>query len=98
MFSEYIIKINSQDNLDRAKYDIEMFLRDRHNISGTASNDFTIEMHPEKEPQIHGLSNESHWEITLVDTGLNTLKGGRIKRLEKYIKGRIALAGQINNK
>jgi len=51
------------------------------------SSDFTIEMHPEKEPQIHGLSNESHWEITLVDTGLNTLKGGRIKRLEKYIKG-----------
>ena len=51
------------------------------------SSDFTIEMHPEKEPQIHGLSDESHWEITLVDTGLNTLKGGRIKRLEKYIKG-----------
>ena len=50
------------------------------------SNDFTIEMHPEKEPQIHGLSDESHWEITLVDTGLNTLKGGRIKRLEKYVK------------
>lgn len=50
------------------------------------SNDFTIEMHPEKEPQIHGLSDESHWEITLVDTGLNTLKGGRIKRLERYVK------------
>ncbi len=50
------------------------------------SSDFTIEMHPKKEPQIHGVSDESHWEITLVDTGLNTLKGGRIKRLEKYIK------------
>ena len=50
------------------------------------SNDFTIEMHPEKEPQIHGLTDESHWEITLVDTGLNTLKGGRIKRLERYVK------------
>ena len=42
-------------------------------------------MHPEKEPQIHGVSDESHWEITLVDTGLDTLKGGRIKRIEKYI-------------
>lgn len=50
------------------------------------SNDFTIEMHPEKEPQIHELSDESHWEVTLVDTGLNTLKGGRIKRLERYVK------------
>ncbi len=25
------------------------------------------------------------WKVTLVDTGLDTLKGGRIKRLEKYL-------------
>ncbi|HHT9159094.1 MAG TPA: glucose-1-phosphate cytidylyltransferase [Candidatus Brocadiaceae bacterium] len=50
------------------------------------SSDFTLEMHPKKEPQIHGINDESHWEITFVDTGLNTLKGGRIKRIEKYIK------------
>ncbi len=25
------------------------------------------------------------WEVTLVDTGVDTLKGGRIKRLEKYL-------------
>lgn len=50
------------------------------------SSDFTIKMHPEKDPEIHGINDEAHWEITLVDTGLNTLKGGRIKRLEKYIK------------
>ncbi|MCA0931056.1 glucose-1-phosphate cytidylyltransferase [Lutimonas saemankumensis] len=25
------------------------------------------------------------WKVTLVDTGVNTLKGGRIKRLEKYL-------------
>lgn len=50
------------------------------------SSDFTLEMHPEKEPEIHGVSDESHWEITFVDTGLNTLKGGRIKRLEPYIR------------
>ena len=29
--------------------------------------------------------NENNWNVTLVDTGLNTLKGGRIKRLEKYL-------------
>ena len=28
---------------------------------------------------------EGNWEIELVDTGLNTLKGGRIKKIEKYI-------------
>ena len=48
-------------------------------------SDFTLEMHPEKAPSIHGVNDESHWEITFVDTGLDTLKGGRIKRLEKYI-------------
>jgi len=25
------------------------------------------------------------WDVTLVDTGLDTLKGGRLKRVEKYI-------------
>ena len=28
-----------------------------------------------------------YWKITLVDTGFETLTGGRIKRIEKYIKG-----------
>jgi len=50
------------------------------------SADFTLVMHPEKEPQLHGVNDESRWEITFVDTGLSTLKGGRIKRLEKYVK------------
>jgi glucose-1-phosphate cytidylyltransferase len=27
------------------------------------------------------------WQITLSDTGLNTMKGGRLKRVEKYIHG-----------
>ena len=26
------------------------------------------------------------WEVTMVDTGENTLKGGRLKRVEKYIE------------
>ncbi|GAH44295.1 unnamed protein product, partial [marine sediment metagenome] len=30
-------------------------------------------------------NNRTNWEITFIDTGLDTLKGGRIKRLEKYI-------------
>ena len=27
------------------------------------------------------------WKVTLVDTGINTLTAGRLKRIEKYIKG-----------
>jgi glucose-1-phosphate cytidylyltransferase len=51
------------------------------------SSDFTLDMHPQKDPRIHVVGEESHWEITFVDTGLNTLKGGRIKRIEKYVRG-----------
>ena len=36
------------------------------------------------EIKYHG-TRESDWNVTLVDTGLNTLKGGRIKRVEKYL-------------
>jgi len=50
------------------------------------STNFTLEMYPDKGPQIHDASDESHWEVTFIDTGLNTLKGGRVKRIEKYIK------------
>lgn len=50
------------------------------------SSDFTLVMHPEESPMIHGVSDEAHWEITFVDTGMNTLKGARIKRVEQYVK------------
>lgn len=35
--------------------------------------------------QIHK-SKAEPWKITLVDTGLNTMTGGRIKRAEKYVQ------------
>ena len=50
------------------------------------SSDFTLTMDPHKSPKIHNTHEDSDWEITFVDTGMDTLKGGRIKRLEKYIK------------
>jgi len=50
------------------------------------NSDFTLDMKPDSEPVFHSSSDESNWEITFIDTGLDTLKGGRIKRLEKHIK------------
>jgi len=29
------------------------------------------------------------WKVTLVDTGLNTMTGGRLKRVEKYLQGEV---------
>lgn len=37
--------------------------------------------------EIHHNSAEP-WKVTLVDTGLNTMTGGRIKRVEPYLEGK----------
>jgi glucose-1-phosphate cytidylyltransferase len=36
---------------------------------------------------IHFTQVKENWKVTLVDTGLDTQTGGRIKRIEKYIEG-----------
>lgn len=46
-------------------------------------NDITIDMST-NDVKIHTTSSEP-WKVTLVDTGLETMTGGRIKRIEKYI-------------
>ncbi len=50
-------------------------------------SDFMLKMDPQTSPEYFNHSNEVDWEIKFVDTGERTLKGGRIKRLEKYIEG-----------
>jgi len=45
--------------------------------------DFTIELSNNNIEFYNKDKNE--WRVTLVDTGVNTLKGGRIKRVEKYL-------------
>ncbi len=52
------------------------------------SNDFSIDL-SNRNVTIHSNERSDNWKITLVDTGLNTLKGGRIKRVEKYIDSEI---------
>lgn len=49
------------------------------------NNDFTIELGNSKNIEIYSNHNEKGWRITLVDTGVNALKGARIKKIEKYI-------------
>jgi len=46
-------------------------------------SDVTINL-KENNMEIHQ-SKAEPWKITLVDTGLNTMTGGRIKRVQKYI-------------
>jgi glucose-1-phosphate cytidylyltransferase len=50
------------------------------------NSDFTINMQPGTPPTFYNSPEEKDWEITFIDTGLETLKGGRIKRIEKYLQ------------
>ena len=47
------------------------------------ASDVTFDM-SNNEVKIHDNYSEP-WKVTLVDTGLNTMTGGRIKRIQKYI-------------
>lgn len=48
-------------------------------------SDFTIKL-KNNEMEYENSASED-WQVTLVDTGLNTQTGGRIKRIEKYVNG-----------
>lgn len=47
------------------------------------SSDITFEL-KNNILEVHDNFSES-WKVTIVDTGLNTMTGGRIKRIQKYI-------------
>ena len=48
------------------------------------NEDFSIDM-ATKKIEYHSNHNEKDWKVTFVDTGLNTLKGARLKRVEEYL-------------
>ncbi len=47
-------------------------------------SDVTFDFTNENEMKIHNNAAEP-WTVTLIDTGLNTMTGGRIKRVQDYI-------------
>ena len=46
-------------------------------------SDLTIDL-SDNSRQIHNNASEN-WKITLIDTGLNTMTGSRVKKIQKYI-------------
>ena len=50
-------------------------------------NDITIELGHDRPSFQHSKSEEEHWKITLANTGLNTMTGGRIFRIRDHVKG-----------
>jgi glucose-1-phosphate cytidylyltransferase len=51
-------------------------------------NDFTIDL-ADNSIQYTGGNNIENWKVTLVETGIDTLKGGRIKRAEPYLEAEV---------
>lgn len=51
------------------------------------NSDFTVDLG--KDKFIFHNSHQEDWKVTLADTGTETLKGGRIKRVEKYLDDEI---------
>jgi glucose-1-phosphate cytidylyltransferase len=49
------------------------------------NNDVTIELGRPEEILMHQRHEENGWRITLADTGEKTLKGARLKRVQKYV-------------
>lgn len=49
------------------------------------NNDFTIQLGTKEKIEFHSNHAEGDWVVTLADTGLNSMTGARIKRIERYI-------------
>lgn len=48
------------------------------------NRDFTVNL-ADNSIEYYNDHDEFDWKVTLVDTGLDTLKGGRLKRIERYL-------------
>ncbi|MGB7537221.1 MAG: glucose-1-phosphate cytidylyltransferase [Anaerolineales bacterium] len=66
--------------------DIKRYFWDYYQLSGNMAFDFAAK-------QVHE-TREHHedWKIQLVDTGLDTMTGGRIKRLEPWLENKTFMA------
>lgn len=72
-FNEFIICCGYKQHLIKQFFS-EYFLH---------TSDVTFDLE-NNEMKVHNTYSEK-WKVTLVDTGLNTMTGGRIKRIKKYI-------------
>jgi glucose-1-phosphate cytidylyltransferase len=47
--------------------------------------DFTVTLGDHSTIQYHGSHDEFNWKVTVVDTGLHTMTGGRIKKIKDFV-------------
>ncbi len=58
----------------------DYFLRYREHLS-----DYTVNLASNEPPVFHNSGLDEDWEVTCVDTGLNTLTGGRLSQVRQFL-------------
>jgi len=76
-FSDFVLCLGYRGNMIK-----EYFLNYE-----AMNNDFTICLGQRSEIEYNAVHEEQGFRVTLADTGLATMTGGRLKRIEKYIDG-----------
>ena len=51
------------------------------------NSDVTLQLGQPESLNFHQSHDEAGWQVTIANTGLNALKGARLKRVERYVKG-----------
>ena len=75
-FNEFVLALGFQGRVIK-----EYFLQHRH-----MHNDVTVNL-ADGTLTTHAADNQYEWTVTLVDTGEETLKGGRLARVARYLDG-----------
>ena len=50
-------------------------------------SDFTVQLDDSNEINVHHCPSGEDWRVTLVETGLESMTGCRVKRIQRYISG-----------
>ena len=63
------------------------FIKDYFINYEARTSDFTVHLGRSHEVEFHGAHEESDWAVTVVDTGQDTMTGGRVKQVERFLDG-----------
>ncbi len=69
------VKINAGENIDAASEDIRLLLRDRHNISGTAADDFSVRTTKQAIDILKTITNALKFFLAAI-AGISLIVGG----------------------
>jgi len=74
-FTEFVLCLGYRGNMIK-----EYFLN-----YAAMNNDFTIDLSNNRTLQYHGDTEEQDFKVTLVDTGPQTMTGGRVSRVQRHV-------------